>query len=229
MRYSAAQEFGDFFFMRFFLCLLLFSYGLFAWGLTEGDEKIQGYNEYVEKQSKFEKERMGALEDFLKSKKVDLTEWEKDRLEYVEARKKELANSVSSEAGPHFREFLDEKANFDRDKEMAYRSYHEEREKIREEAKSKKMLAFELKELGLDKDSEKYRVALKKRNRTGTVASTSGGSGGGGGSPGGGGGYMPPPPSGPPIDNMDDMEPPPPPEFDEGESMPVPPVPPPID
>jgi hypothetical protein len=104
---------------------------------------------------------------------------------------------------------------------------------VKAEASSKKMLAFQLKELGLDKDSAANRVDAKKRKWSNTVSgptrgSSLGGSGGGGG---GGSGYIPPPPSGGPSgnDGMDDMDQPPPPDFDDGENMPVPPVPPPID
>jgi hypothetical protein len=213
--------------MKFFLgFLFLYSYSLHGLARTEGEEKIQGYNDHIEEQNRFDKARMDGLDEFYKSKKVDLVEWEKNRLRYIEERKKELANSVSSESGPQFKEFQQEKVKFEKQKELAYHEYQTEKDKVKKEAVNKKMLAFNLKELGLD--AEGIRVDPKKRKWTNTVPGAAKGPSFGGGASGG---YVPPPSSGggsPMNDGMDEMEPPPPPpEFDEGESIPVPPVPPP--
>lgn len=220
----------------FLISAILIFFARQASAQMRSDEKIQGYQEYIELQEKFERERMGALDEYLKSKKTDSTEWEKERLQYVEQRKKEMANSVSLEGGAAHKEYEVVKANFESAKAKAYVEYDSIQSKIRSEAKSKKMLAFEMKELGLDKENEKNRVDPRKRHQAnngsgGLRSSSGGGGGGGGGGSSSGGGYIPPPPvpGGGYGEGMDDMESPPPPEFDEGENVPVPPVPPPID
>jgi hypothetical protein len=215
-----------------FLSLLVFSfYCIHCPALTEGEEKIQGYYKHAEQQDSFDKERVKGLAEFLKSKEVDQAEWEKKRLQYVEERKKEIAHSVSSETGPYFKEYLKEKSKFDDEKSHAYQEFQKDNDKIKTESNSKKMLAFQLKELGLDKNLDQNRVDPKKRKWGNTSSSGSQRGGTSGGGFGGSPGYIPPSNyGGPPNDGMDDMDQQGSPDFEDGEGgMPVPPVPPPID
>lgn len=210
--------------------------GEFGFAKSDHLERIQGFYSHSKQQEEFTRERESGLNEYLNQKKKFDAEVELEREKYVEWKKKQVTSSVNSEKGPEYREYLTQKNQFQEEKEKSYDSFKREQAQNMKSDDPKRIAWFEHLELGLVGDLEKNRVDPNTRYKPKKAAGVDGAFGGSGGpssSRPSGGGVRPRTGGYGSGDGFEDggsippiIPPPPPPdEFDEGDSIPVPPMP----